>query len=419
MVGDNGSSAEGGLHGSINYMGALQGLREPLEARLAKLDAIGGEETYPQYPAGWAWALTAPFQWVKQVASHLGGTRNPLVVSWPLGIPEKGGLRSQFSHVNDIAPTILDAAGITLPDVVNGATQLPMEGASLLPSFASSNASEHHPTQYFEVYGNRAIYHRGWMAAARHDRLPWTVGPGRRETSFDDDLWELYNLEVDFSQAYNLAAEHPEKLATLQALFEREASRRNMLPLRSAADIRTPMPSLSRGRERFTYYPGLVGLPESQAPAMANRSWTLLAELDLAADGSGRGVIATVGGTAAGWSLYLDDSQRPVFEYRAFEVDHLKLRGANPLRAGIQTVKVVFDYQGPGYAKGARISLRVNGDTVARGLIAASPPAFFSIDETFDIGVDTGSPAGDYPVDAPLGYALQGLSLKQVDVQLH
>jgi arylsulfatase len=420
VVGDNGSSAEGGPPGSINYMGALQGLREPLEAQLAKLDAIGGEETYPQYPAGWAWALTTPFQWVKQVASHLGGTRNPLVVSWPRRISEKGGLRSQFSHVNDIAPTILEATGITLPDTVNGAAQLPMDGASLLPSFASPTANEHHPTQYFEVYGNRAIYDRGWMASARHDRLPWTVGVGGgQDTPFDDDPWELYHLESDFSQARNLAAEHPDKLAELQALFEREAASREMLPLRNAADIRTPMPSLSRGREHFTYYPGTVGLPEAQAPAMANRGWTLSARLDVAADGAGKGVIATIGGTAAGWSLYLDEAHTPVFAYRAFEVDQLHLQGKAPLSMGTHTVEVVFAYQGPGYARGARISLHVNGETVAQGTIAASPPAFFSIDETFDIGVDTGSPAGDYPADAPLGYPLGGVTLNQVNLQLH
>lgn len=418
VVGDNGSSAEGGPPGSINYMGALQGLQEPVQTQLAKLDGIGGPDSYPQYPAGWAWALTTPFQWVKQVASHLGGTRNPLVVTWPKGIEDRGGLRSQFSHVNDIAPTILDAAGIAMPGQVNGVPQLPMDGSSMLDSFASTEAPEFHTTQYFEVHGNRAIYHEGWMASARHDRLPWTVGLTSKGSNFEDDSWELYNLEEDFSQADDLAATHPDKLAAMRQLFMAKAAELDMLPLRNSADSRTPMPNLADGRERVTYHPGTVGVPEAQMPTMTNRSWRVGAQLTLAAAQDGRGVIATIGGTAAGWSLFLDEAGHPVFEYRVFEYGHIRLRGAQPLGAGAQQLAVTFDYDGPGYAKGGSFSLEVNGKTVASDRIPATPPAFFSIDETFDLGTDTGSPAGRYPDGAALGYPLAGAELGQVTVEL-
>ena len=416
IVGDNGSSAEGGPPGSINYMGALQGLQEPVELQLAKLETIGGAESYPQYPAGWAWAMTTPFQWVKQVASHLGGTRNPLVVSWPDGIKDKGGLRQQFSHVNDIAPTILAAAGIEMPQAVNGFSQLPMDGSSMLASFASADAPEFHPTQYFEVFGNRAIYHNGWMASARHDRLPWSVGLANQESNFDDDKWELYNLETDFSQAHDLAAEHPEKLAELQQLFLNEAEDLGILPLTNAANVRTPMPNLAAGRKRVSYPGSAVGIPEAQIPSIANRSWSLLADVSIDSNGSGRGVIATLGGTAAGWALYLDDVGRPVFEYRIFEFGQIRLQGKRPLAAGQHQLSVDFAYDGPGYAKGGTYTLKVDRAALGSDTVRASQPAFFSIDETFDLGIDTGSPAGHYPAGAAQGYPLHGAQVNSVDI---
>ncbi|TXS93860.1 sulfatase-like hydrolase/transferase [Parahaliea maris] len=416
VVGDNGSSAEGGPPGSINYMGALQGLQEPVQLQLAKLDSIGSAESYPQYPAGWAWALTTPFQWVKQVASHLGGTRNPLVVSWPRVIEDKGGLRQQFSHVNDIAPTILAAAGIEMPQAINGVSQLPMDGSSMLASFASATAPEFHDTQLFEVFGNRAIYHDGWMASARHDRIPWTVGLANKPSNFDDDRWELYNLDDDFSQAHDLSAEQPAKLAELQQLFNSEAQDLRILPLRNAANVRTPMPFLAEGRERVTYYTGTVGVPEDQVPNIDNRSWSVVTDVAVNRDGGGRGVLATMGGTAAGWSLYLDDSGRPVFEYRIFEFGQIRLQGRDPLPAGAHNIAVKFDYDGPGYAKSGTFTLKVDGVTQGSDSVRASQPAFFSIDETFDTGIDTGSPAGHYPDDAPLGYPLRGAILHQVDL---
>jgi len=416
VVGDNGSSGEGGPGGSINYMGALQGLGESLQVQLARLDEIGGADSYAQYNAAWAWALNAPFQWVKQVASHLGGTRNPLVVSWPKTISDGGGLRSQFSHVNDITPTILEAAGLDLPDEVNGHRQLPLDGSSLLPSFRDAAAKEHKTTQYFEVHGHRSIYHDGWMASARHDRIPWTVGLRMGPTPFEDDVWELYHLDEDFSQAHDLAATHPQKLRAMQALFDREASRLGILPLRSSLDSRTPMPSLVGDRTRFSYYPGAVGIPEGSAPPIKNRSWRLQAELS-ADQGAARGVIATMGGTAAGWTLYLDEGGVPVFEYRIFELGHIRIAGDTAV-TGRQTLKLEFQYAGPGYGKGGTFRLYLDGRELDSEQVPASPPAYFSIDETFDVGVDSGSPAGHYPAEASPGYEFSGGELHRVDVEL-
>ena len=419
IVGDNGASGEGGLKGSINYMGALQGLREPLSTQLSRLEDIGGPDSYPQYQASWAWAMDTPFQWVKHVASHLGAIRNPLVVSWPDGFEGRGELRSQFSHVNDIAPTILDAVGLAMPEQVSGYTQLPLDGASLLPSFRSAGAPEHKHTQYFEIFGNRSIYHDGWLASARHDRLPWTGGVHGGNTPFDDDVWELYNLDEDFSQGHDLAAEEPERLAQLQGLFEQEAKRLDILPLRSSVDTKTPMPSLVGDRTRFSYPGGAIGIPESSAPPIKNRSWSLVAKLNLAEQPlPATGVIATIGGTAGGWSLYLDGEGKPVFEYKIFELGHIRLAGEQALPPGVQELRVDFDYDGGGYAKGGTFTLRQGDKELGQKHVAASPPLFFSIDETFDVGLDTGSQAGHYPQGSVLGYPFVNGEIQNVDIQL-
>ncbi|MBW2941343.1 arylsulfatase [Zhongshania aquimaris] len=417
IVGDNGGSGEGGLQGGVNYMGALQGLPEPIETKLERLDAYGSADSYLNYPAAWAWASNTPFQWMKQIASHLGGTRNPMVVTWPKGIRDAGGLRSQFGHVNDIVPTILAAAKIAAPDTVNGVLQLAMDGNSLVSTFDSADAPEVHHTQYFEVIGNRAIYHDGWMASAFHGKMPWTVAMGSRSRAIEDDRWELYDLTKDFSQAHDLAASHPKKLKKMQARFNQEAARVGILPLRDASEERTPMPRLNAGRTLFTYYAGAVGIPESQAPPMMNRSWVLQATLTVE-DIKPSGVVATVGGTTAGWSLYLDSDSRPIFEYRVFEVASVKIPANQILTDGSHQLRVVFNYDGPGYAKGGTLRLLVNGKEQGVANVPATPPAFFSIDETFDIGVDTGSPAGHYPAGSAIGYPLTGGVLEQVDVEL-
>jgi len=415
IVGDNGGSAEGGLLGSINYMGAIQGLREERTQLLERLENLGGPDTYPHFPAAWAWAINTPFQWTKSVASHLGGTRNPMVVTWPKRITERGGLRSQFGHVNDILPTVLEAAGLEMPAVFNGVEQKALDGVSLVYSFADAKAPERHTTQYFEVFGHRAIYHKGWMASAFHARLPWQV-ISTSQKPFETDEWELYDLRTDFVQVHDLAANEPERLRQLQTLFMEEAKRNQVLPLRGQT-LNARLPSLSSRRTEFTYYPGAVGVPEKGAPRIFNRSWSIVATVDVSSGGA-RGVIATMGGAPAGWSLYLDAEGRPAFSYRAFEADSIELVGERALDAGRRVLQVDFDYDGGGYAKGGMVRLTIDGEVQGEGRVAATPAVYFSINETFDVGVDTGSAAGRYPAEGPLGYPFNGGRIERVDVRL-
>ena len=414
VVGDNGSSAEGGLAGSINYFGALQGMPEPLETQLERLDEIGGKKSYPQYPAGWAWAMTSPFQWVKQVASHFGGTRNAMVVSWPAGIEDAGGLRTQFGHVNDIVPTILEVAGIEAPTVVDGVEQAPMDGTSLVYSFADADAPERHTTQYFEVFGHRSIYHQGWIASAFHRAgMPWTVGLPPVDAPFEDDIWELYDTTRDFSQAHDLAATEPDKLAELQQLFMAEAARVEILPLRDARTNRTLMPNLAGDRTEFTYHRGAIGIPETNGPSLRGRSWTMRAYVDVPEQGS-RGVLATMGGNTGGWALFVTQDGRPELVYRAFEAGTVHLAGEHPLTAGRRLLEVNLAYDGGGIGKGATITLSLDGVELGSGRTERTPPGFFSIDETFDIGETTGSPVGNYPHV----YPFEG-GLDRVEFSLH
>jgi arylsulfatase A-like enzyme len=415
IVGDNGASAEGGIEGSLNYMGTLQGLPEPEAGKLARIKTIGTEDAYAHVNAAWAWATNAPFQWTKAVASHLGGTRNGLVVTWPKRIADHGGLRTQFGHVNDITPTILEAVGIDAPKVVNGIDQKPMNGTSLVYSFADAKAPERHRTQYFEVFGHRAIYNDGWMASAFHSRLPWGPGITRDTKPFDADRWELYDLRSDFSQANDLASKQPRKLAELQALFMREAEANQVLPLRGQGPSGAGLPSLSAGLTHATYHAGTVSVPEGAIPKMTNRSWSISSDLQLTAQA--KGVIATIGGTTAGWSLYIDGQRRPTFRYRLFDLKTVELQGA-VLAPGQHSIRVDFDYAGGGYAKGGRLQLVVDGKPAGTDTLPASPPAFFSINETFDVGLDTGSPAGRYPPDAPLGFPFGGGEIKKVDIDV-
>lgn len=415
IVGDNGGSAEGGLLGSIDYMGAIQGLPEDRAQVLARIDSLGGPDTYAHYPAAWAWAMDAPFQWTKAVASHLGGTRNPMVVTWPKRITDKGGLRSQFGHVNDILPTVLEAAGLEAPAVFDGIPQKRIDGTSLVYSFADARAPERHTTQYFEIFGHRAIYHDGWMASAFHARLPWQV-ISRDQKPFDADRWELYDLRNDFSQAHDLAAREPGRLRQLQALFLEEAGRNQVLPLRGQT-LNAKLPSLTGTRTRFTYYPGAVGIPEKEAPIVFNHSWRLSAVIEVTA-AKAHGVIATVGGAPAGWSLYVDGEGRPAFRYRAFEAGSVDIVGEAGLGTGRHALQVDFDYDGGGYGKGATVRLALDGAALGQGRLPVTPPGFFSIDETFDIGIDTGSAAGRYPAAAAPGFPFAGGRIERVDMDI-
>lgn len=396
IVGDNGASAEGGVLGSWNYFAGIQGIPEDSAKNVARLDAIGGTTSYPHYPAGWAWALNAPFQWAKTIASHLGGTRNPMVIHWPARIRAKGELRSQFSHVNDIVPTILEAVGLGEDDparAIGGKSAPPFDGTSLVYSFDDAAAPSRHRSQYFEVFGHRSIYRDGWLASAFRGRAPWRVLEPFPHP-IEADRWELYDLEHDFSQAHDLAAAEPERLRALQAFFLAEAERNSVLPLGYDAPG-TGLPKLHRDRRHFVFHAGAVGIPESGAPPIPNRSYEIRAEIEVPREGSS-GVVVTEGGVVAGWALYVDRQGRPAYHYNFFDVERMTIVGEQPLPAGKSTLRYVFESDG-GIGAGGRGKLFLGRKQIGEARIARTAPRFFSIDETFDVGTDTGSPAGDYP----------------------
>jgi arylsulfatase len=407
LMGDNGASAEGSLQGTTNEVAtAANGVQESLPYLLSMMDELGGPKTYNHYPVGWAHAMDSPMQWTKQVASHFGGTRNGMVISWPARIKDKGGLRSQFCHVIDIVPTIYEAAGITPPTVMDGVKQKPLEGVSLVYTFDSPKAPPRHTSQYFELVGNRAMYKDGWMASTTPLRLPWvTVG---QEPNPDDFKWELYNINEDFSQANDLAAKNPEKLKELQAAFDVEAKKYNVYPLDSSFASRADpaiRPSLTRGRSEFTYYPGMVRIPEGSAPDFKNKSWTIAAEVTIP-DSGANGVLATTGGRFGGWALLMRDG-KPQFAYAySNQLDHkYVITSDQPIPAGNHLIRVKFDYEGGGIGKAATGTLLVDEKQVAQGKIPHTIGVRFSLDETFDVGEDTGTPVlEDYADKMPFAF---------------
>ncbi|WP_414753451.1 arylsulfatase [Anabaena sp. CCY 9910] len=409
VVGDNGASAEGGLTGSVNELQVFNGVPENLQQLLAAYDDLGSPKTFNHFPSAWAWAVNTPFQWTKQIASHFGGTRNPLVISWGAGIKDQGSIRSQFHHVIDITPTILEVAGITAPKQVNGVKQQPIEGTSLAYTFNNPNASSHRETQYFEMLGNRAIYDEGWVAAARHGRLPWerTV-----KGNFDTDEWELYNIAEDFSEANNLAKKNPEKLEKLQKLFLKEAKKHKVLPLDDRIAERFDVkirPSLTRGRTTFTYYPGTVGIPEGSAPNLKNRSFTITANVEVPENGA-EGVILTQGGRFAGWSFFLEDG-KPTYIYNYANTARYIIQSPEKLPSGKSTIRFNFDYDG-GVGAGGIGKLFINDQQVAEGRVDKTIAYRLALDETFDVGRDTGTPVVDtYQVPFAFTGNLQQVSL--------
>jgi arylsulfatase len=394
LMGDNGASAEGTLQGTTNEVGtAANGVQESIPYLLSMIDELGGPRTYNHYPVGWAHAMDTPMQWTKQIASHFGGTRNGMVISWPARIKDKGGLRSQFCHVIDIVPTIYEAAQITPPKVLDGIEQKPLDGKSFVYTFDNASAPTQHGTQYFEMMGNRAIYKDGWMASTTPLRLPWvTIG---FEPSPDDFKWELYNVKEDFSQANNVADKYPDKLKELQDAFDAEAKKYNVYPLDSSFASRADpaiRPSLTRGRSEFVYFPGMIRIPEGSAPDFKNKSWTIAAEVTIP-QGGGNGVLATMGGRYGGWALLLQDG-KPQFAYAYSNQPEHKYRVASdqPLAAGNHIVRVKFEYDGGGIGKAGTATLLVDEKQVAQGRIEQTIPVRFSLDETFDVGEDTGTP---------------------------
>jgi arylsulfatase len=391
IAGDNGTSGEGGQNGMFNEYTYFNGVQEKVEDMLKRLDQWGGPETYPHMAAGWAVGLNAPFGWMKQVPSDFGGTRNGMVVSWPKGIKAKGEIRSQFGHVIDVAPTILQAIGLPEPKVVNGTKQIPMEGTSLVYSFDNAKAKGRRTTQYFEIAGNRAIYHDGWFARTIH-RAPWEA-KGRHP--LDKDVWELFDARADFSLANDLAAKHPGKLKELQGVFMKEAARFHVLPIDDRVFERLDAklvgrPDLMGGRTSLTLAEGMSGMMEAAFVNVKNRSKTITAEVEVP-QGGGNGTILAQGGRFGGWSLYVKDGV-PAYDYNFLGLQRASIVAAKPLAAGKHTIRFDFAYDGGGPAKGGMGTLTVDGEKVAEGRIPVTQPGIFSADETADVGIDLGTP---------------------------
>jgi arylsulfatase A-like enzyme len=392
IAGDNGTSGEGGQNGMFNEYTYFNGVQETVPDMLKKIDQWGGPETYPHMASGWAVALNAPFGWMKQVPSDFGGTRNGMVVSWPKGIKAKNGIRTQFGHVIDVAPTILEAIGLPEPKVVNGTPQIPMEGTSLLYSFDDATAKERRTTQYFEIAGNRAIYHDGWFARTIH-RAPWEPKP--RRTLEDNSAWELYDTRSDFSLANDLAAKNPQKLAELQALYLQQAEKYHVLPMDDRVFERLDgalvgRPDLMGDRTSMTLAEGMSGMMESVFLNVKNRSKTITAEIDVP-QGGAKGTILAQGGRFGGWSLYVKDGV-PGYAYNFLGLEQTSIVADKPLAPGKATVKFDFAYDGGGPGKGGMGTLYVNGEKVAAGRIEHTQAGLFSADETADVGIDLGTP---------------------------
>jgi arylsulfatase A-like enzyme len=399
IIGDNGASAEGTLNGTYNELINFNGgaALETPEFLTARIEKLGGPESYNHYAVGWAHALNTPYQWTKQVASHWGGTRNGAIVHWPQGIKAKGELRSQFHHVIDVAPTILELAGLPEPLFVNGVQQHPIEGVSMAYSLNDANAAERHETQYFEMFGNRGIYHKGWTAVTKH-ATPWLL-MGEKVPAFDDDNWELYDTNKDWSQANNLAKQMPEKLHELQRLWLIAAARYNVLPLddRRAERLNSDMagrPVLIKGNTQLLF--GSMGrLSENTVLNIKNKSHSVTAEIMVPAK-EAEGVIVCQGGTVGGWSLYAKGGKLK-YCYNLLGIQCFFAESASALPAGEHQVRMEFAYAGGGLGKGGTVSLYVDGKKVGEGKVAATAPIIFSGDDGCDVGVDTGSPVSpDY-----------------------
>jgi arylsulfatase A-like enzyme len=408
IIGDNGASAEGTLNGTYNEMLNFNGMSalETPEFLTARIDKLGGTDSYNHYAVGWAHAMCTPYQWTKQVASHWGGTRNGMIVHWPKRIEAKGEIRSQFHHIIDIAPTILEAAGLPEPLSVNGVQQKPIEGVSMLYAFNDANAAERHETQYFEMFGNRGIYHKGWTAVTRH-KTPWLL-MGEKVPAFDDDVWELYDTSKDWSQANNLAKEMPEKLHELQRLWLIEAVRYNVLPLDD--DLAKKMnpdlagrPVLIKGTSQILFG-GMGRLSENCVLNIKNKSHSVTAEIVVPETGA-EGVIIAQGANIGGWSLYAKAGKLK-YCYNLGGIQHFFAEADGPLPEGEHQVRMEFAYAGGGLGKGGKVTLYTDGKKVGEGDVAMTLAMVFSADDGCDVGEDTGAPVS--PDYGPHGNAFNG-----------
>jgi arylsulfatase A-like enzyme len=416
IIGDNGASAEGTLNGTLNELatGEAPDLMTP-EYLIQHIDDFGTERAFNHYAVGWAHAMDTPYQWTKQVASHFGGTRNGTIVRWPRGIKAKGEIRSQFHHVIDVAPTILEAAGLPAPTMVNGVLQEPMHGVSMAYSFDDAKAAERHETQYFEIVCNRGIYHKGWTAVTRHGSLPWVVTGAQPPLS--EDVWELYDTTKDWSQAHDLAKQMPEKLAELKKLFEFEAMKYNVFPLddrkaeRANPDL-AGRPAVVHGNTQLLF-PGMRRLSENAVINTKNKSHSVTAELEVPASGA-KGVIVAQGGNMGGWSLYVQEGKLK-YHYNFLGMLRFDVTATSPLPSGTHQVRMEFAYDGGGMGKGAAITLYVDGKKVGEGHVGRTHALFFSMDETMEVGCDVGEPVS--PDYGPRGNEFSGkINWVQIDI---
>jgi arylsulfatase A-like enzyme len=407
ISGDNGTSAEGTLLGTPNQMTAYNGILEiPVAEQMKAYDAWGSEATYPHMSVAWSWAFDTPFKWTKQVASHFGGTRQGMVIAWPNRIKDAGGVRTQFHHMIDIMPTILDASGIQAPAMVNGIAQKPIEGVSMDYTFdkANANAPSTRTTQYFEMFGNRAIYHEGWIAATTPPAPPWLLGTVKLPDVVDGYKWELYNLNDDYSEYNDLAAKYPDRLRDLKELFLVEATKYNVFPLDNSVlpRIVTPRPSATAGRTLFTYPGQMAGLPPSDAPSILNKSYSITAEVEVP-EGGAEGMLVTEGGRFGGYGLYLLKG-KPVFTYNLLDLKRYRWEGQQALTPGKHRIVFDFKYDGPGFGKGGSGVLSVDGNKVASETMPNSIPFLMTIDETFDVGIDLRTPVDDKDYQVPFRF---------------
>jgi arylsulfatase len=393
IVGDNGASAEGTLRGAFNEMSNFNGMAavETNEFLLSKLDELGSPSSYNHYSIGWAHAMCTPYQWTKQVASHWGGTRNGTIVHWPRGIAEKGGMRHQFTHVIDVAPTILEAAGLPEPAFVNGVMQSPMEGTSMVYSFGDADAPERHDLQYFEMFGNRGIYFKGWSAVTKH-KTPWLL-QGETPPAFDDDVWELYDGSKDWTQAHDLSAELPDKLHELQRLWLIEATKYNVVPIddRVGERINSDLagrPTLVHGASQV-FFSGMGRLSENSVVNIKNKSFSVTANVTVPDQGAD-GVIIAQGGRFGGWAVYAKDG-RLKFVYNVLGIHEFSVSADQPIPTGAHQVRMEFAYDGGGLAKGGKVTLYHDGAAVGEGRVEMTQPMVFSADETTDVGRETGT----------------------------
>src|SRR6476660_7382114 len=390
ISGDNGTSAEGTLEGTFNQMTAYNGiLTLPEAVQMLHYEGWGSDTTYPHMSVAWSWAFDTPFKWTKQIASHFGGTRQGMVISWPGHIKDLGGIRTQFHHMIDIVPTILEVTGIQAPDTVNGIKQKPIEGISMAYTFDAANAKapSKRDTQYFEMFGNRAMYHDGWIAVTPPPQPPWLMGTVKMPDVINGYKWELYNIADDYSESNDLAAKMPDKLRQLQEIFLVEASKYNVFPLDNSIlqRIVTARPSATAGRNVFTYAGEVSGLPDSDAPSLLNKSYTITADVEIP-QGGAEGMLATLGGRFGGYGLYLLKG-KPVFLYNPLDLERARWEGQQALAPGKHTLVFDFKYDGPGFGKGGTGVLRVDDKDVATRQVQHTLQFIMAIDETFDVGV--------------------------------